>query len=246
MTRSMNWHLRGASALVIGTLVFGASSHAATIAWTDWTSATGGASGTASGSIALSPAISVTYAGQTTGRLVNYPSWNPASTFSGGTVSNAPPQADSSIGLTGGTAQVNTLSFSAPVTDPVMAIWSLGAPGNPATFNFTSAEPFALQSGGPSAEYGGTSITVSGSTVSGAEGDGVVEFSGTFSSLTWTNPSFESYYAFTVGIAGAATTSVTPEPSSVILFLFGILLSVLVAVRRTKLVGLSKHGSSLE
>ncbi|HEX4165361.1 MAG TPA: hypothetical protein VHZ55_07795 [Bryobacteraceae bacterium] len=55
-------------------------------------------------------------------------------------------------------------------------------------------------------------MTVSGNTVLGAEGNGVLRFNGTFSQLTWTNPSFENYYAFTLGVAGQAGPAVIPEP----------------------------------
>ena len=140
-------------------------SQAATITWTNWSSVTAGNPGSETGTIALSPSISVTYSGQTNGRLVNYPSWAPAATFSGGTVSNAPPQNFNAVKLMGGVTTTNTITFSEAVTDPIMAIWSLGAPGNPASFNFTASEPFTIQAGRGSAEYGGSSITKSGNNV---------------------------------------------------------------------------------
>ena len=160
-----------ASVLILGGFIVAVpAARSATIAWTDWTSVVAGNPGSATGTIALSPAITVSYAGQTNGRLTNYPSWTPVSTFSGGSVSNAPPASDNSIQLVGGTSATNTITFSSPVTDPIMAIWSLGAPSASASFVFTAAEPFTLESGGPSAEYGGRSITVSGDTVTGSEG----------------------------------------------------------------------------
>ena len=51
--------------------------------------------------------------------------------------------------------------------------------------------------------------------MSGAEGNGVVQFAGTFASLSWTN-TFEDYYAFTVGV------SEVPEPASLALALVGL------------------------
>ncbi|HEY6988068.1 MAG TPA: PEP-CTERM sorting domain-containing protein [Bryobacteraceae bacterium] len=217
------------AAICLGALVLTMPSHAATITWTDWSSVTAGNPGSGTGSIA--PSITVTYSGQTTGRSVNYPSWTPTGSFSGGTVDNAPPRSFNSVALTGGNTNTNTLTFSTAVVDPVFAIWSLGAPSVPATFNFTSAEPFTLQGGGPSVEYGGSSITVSGNTVSGREGNGVIQFSGTFTQLTWTNPSAESFYVFTVGIAGTAPPPTgVPEPAS--LLICGAGLAGLVFLRK--------------
>jgi hypothetical protein len=108
---------------------------AATIAWTNWSSVTAGNPGSGTGTIALSLSISVSYSGQTNGRLVNYPSC-------------APPQNFNAVQLMGGVTTTNTITFSEAVTDPIMAIWSLGAPGNSASFNFTASEPFTIQAGG--------------------------------------------------------------------------------------------------
>lgn len=90
-------------------------------------------------------------------------------------------------------------AFSQPVTNPAFAIWSLCTAGKTCSFNFTAAEPFNLISGGPNSEFGGQSIVVAGSTISGSEANGVVQFIGTYSSLTFTTPIFENYYVFTVG-----------------------------------------------
>ena len=97
---------------------------------------------------------------------------------------------------------MDTITFSKPVVNPVMAIWSLGAPGTTASFNFTASEPFTIESGGPSAEFGGSAIFVcSGNSlaVCGTEGNGTIQFQGTFSTISWTNPAFENYYGFALG-----------------------------------------------
>lgn len=208
-------------AVSLTTAAFTLPLHADTIDWTNWSAATAGNPGSATGTIALGSGITVTYAGQNNGLLLNYPSWNPATTFSGGTVSNAPPHANNSVKLTGGSTITETITFSSAVTNPVMAIWSLGAPNSPASFNFTDTEPFSIQSGGPSAEFGGSTITKSGNNVLGREGDGVIQFDGTFTQLSFTTPSFENFYAFTVGAAGASTV-VTPEPAPLALFGLGL------------------------
>ena len=112
--------------------------------------------------------------------------------------------------MVGATGATDIISFGSPITNPVIAIWSLGANGNTASFNFE--ETPTIVAGGPSAEYNGSSIILGAiaNAVYGAEGNGSVVFYGTFSSITWTNPSYENWYGFTVGAAG----STVPEPST--------------------------------
>jgi hypothetical protein len=195
---------------------------AAVVDWTVWSSLTvGSPSGAGLGSISGLPAlVNVSYAGEVlpssyTGfgppPLALTPSWTPGTTFSGGSVGNSPSNLGS-IALSGGPATgVNTINFSPAVVDPVMAIWSLGsANSNSAQFAFPLSESFTIEGGGPSTETGGTAITFfPPNSVNGIEGNGVIQFHGTYSSLTWTNPSFENDYAFTVGAEG-----VVPEPAS--------------------------------
>jgi hypothetical protein len=203
--------------------VFATPAHADTIAWANWTAGTAGNPGSASGT--LDGGITVTYSGQTIG-LTTVPTWTPTSTFSGGPVGNAPPST-ASIALQGTAAGavpiMETITFSAPVVDPVFAIWSLGQTGDPASFDFLSKspQPITLISGGPSTEFHGSSITINGQVVSGTEGNGVIQFDGTFNSISFTTPNFENYYAFTVGYDQTLTPSV-PEPASLSLFGLGL------------------------
>jgi hypothetical protein len=95
--------------------------------------------------------------------------------------------------------------------NPVFAIWSLGSPSLPATFTFNETPTF--EAGGPDF-FGGEAITVSGDAVSGREGSGVVQFTGSFTSISWTD-TFENYYGFTVGDSGAVSS--TPEPTTLTL-----------------------------
>jgi hypothetical protein len=208
--------------------------HADTIAWANWTTGTAGNPGSASGTLA--GGLTVAYSGQTSG-LTTEPSWTPASSFTGGPVSNAPP-GTASIALEGGTTPgapplQETITFSSPVVDPVFAIWSLGAPGNSASFDFLSKSPenFTLLGGGPSTEFGGSSITVNGQTVNGAEGNGVIQFDGTFSTISFNTPTFEDFYAFTVGYDETLTPPTgVPEPAT--LSLFGLGLAALPLARK--------------
>ena len=120
---------------------------------------------------------------------------------------------------------METITFSSPVVDPVFAIWSLGQAGVSASFDFLSKspEPITLISGGPSTEFHGSPITVNGQTVTGAEGNGVIQFDGTFSTISFTTPNFENFYAFTVGYDQDLTpTPSVPEPATLSLFGLGL------------------------
>jgi hypothetical protein len=214
---------------------------ASTITWTDWTSASAGNPGNASGTMG---GITVTYAGQTSGLgslyapsigQTLYPgstssNWGPSTSYVGGVVGNAPPTNYDSVALEGGSPLEETITFSSSVTDPVVAIWSLGQGGTTAAFNFS--DPFSIVACGPSAEYGGGCITQSINNVLGVEGNGVIEFNGTYSSLTFTTPDTENWYAFTVG-------NPVPEPSSLLLLGTGLLGLAFVAFRRAKASGLT-------
>jgi len=196
-------------------LLAAAPARAGVVDWTTWSGATDGSSGTATGTAG---SLTVTYSGEVESLVADYPSWTPSTSYVGGSVGNAPPQSGGIIQLFGGPdgAGTDTITFSTAVTDPVIAIWSLGAGGDPAEFVFNETPTF--EAGGPSLEYGGGAIVVSGDTVSGQEGNGTVQFMGTFSSISWTTPEFEDWYGFTVG---APASSSVPEPASWALLLVG-------------------------
>jgi hypothetical protein len=202
-------------ALIVGAWLSVLAPASAATVWIDWNSAfpsSNFATGTLNG-------VSVSFSGQVLANSQIFGGftggWAPESSFSGGTVTTSPNSVgdiitQNGIGFTG----VNTLTFASAVVDPVFAIWSLGAANAPASYTF-DATP-TLEAGGPSISFGGQSITVAGKVVSGEEGNGVVQFTGTFDSISWTITP-ENFYGFTVGIAGS--TPSVPEPASLALLL---------------------------
>ena len=188
------------------------AAHANVIDWTQWQFNVNGYPGTSDGAMG---ATGVHYAGEIKDLLYNYPSWGPPGTFDGGTVGNAPPPAGGIIQLSNGYI-LDTVTFSNPVLNPVMAIWSLGSVPYPATIDFLGTA-FVIEAGGPSAEYNGIGLLpIGGPGVLGIEGNGTIRFLGTYSSISFvTTP--EYWYGFTVGqdVAGV------PEPATWALFLLG-------------------------
>jgi hypothetical protein len=117
----------------------------------------------------------------------------------------------------GSDSATSTITFETAVTNPVIAIWSLGQVGSGASFDFgVKDNQIKLIAGGTSSEYPGGPLTLIGTTVSGLEGNGTVELLGTFKTISFTTPQFENYYDFTVGIAGAV-----PEPAAWGMMLIG-------------------------
>jgi hypothetical protein len=221
-----------AAVVILSALVFTASAHADDISWNAWSSGTPGDPGSATGAIPGGP--TVTYSGQISSLVLDYPSWTPSSTYVGGAVGNAPLATDNIIQMTGGTGLAESITFSSPIVNPVIAIWSLGSGGNPASFDFTSTEPFSVAAGGPSAEYGGGSITqgtgANSENVYGEEGNGVIQFVGTYSEIDFTTPGFENWYGFTVG-EDATLTNASPVPEPETFMLLGLGLAVLPFLR---------------
>lgn len=74
-----------------------------------------------------------------------YPSWQPASSFTGGNIDNAPPAGDIIAQNGGPGTRVNTITFSQPINNPVMALWSLGNPSLVTQYVFPTNEKVNIE-----------------------------------------------------------------------------------------------------
>ncbi len=205
------------AAVMIAGLASAFPASAAVVDWGLWSHGYTAGNPTGAATAGFSGGRTATYSGELQFINFGYPSFGPGSTFTGGSVSNAPPSANGLVAVYGGTSTIDRITFSSAVKNPVLAIWSLGQPGAPTSFVF--GQPFSVQSGGPSNEYHFSgypeTLTQSGLTVTGEEGNGTLRFNGTFTQISWNNPGFENYYGFTVGV------SAVPETSTWMMMLLG-------------------------
>ncbi len=181
---------------------------AAPVYWTDWTEADDAVIGTITG--AGPDPVGVTYAGGHLFAVVDNSGANyftPASSFHDhGLVDNEPALKDI-IGPLGGNNTRHSLTFSAPVVDPVLSIVDLGHKNGPVTFEFE--QRFDVVSTGS----GGKEIVELPSRVlSGEGGDGTILFSGTFTEIGWKIPVDSDWHGFTVGICGIGEEDGDEEP----------------------------------
>lgn len=205
---------------------------AAPVFWVDWTSATSGVNGSATGVLHIgAKTVDVTYTGQiafaqTNGGGANY--WNPSTPYISPAVDNAPTGTDI---IANSTASVKTLTFSEPVDNLFFALVSLNGNG----YQFDSDFDVVSSGCGYWGCGGLTKVTVPGGyqvNSTGGEPHGVIRFKDAISSITWTSLTNEYWNGFTVGTYGLADPSEVPEPATIGTVLFGIALIGFGARRR--------------
>jgi hypothetical protein len=202
--------------------------HGATVDWTNWTAST---STSATGNVvAGASTVGVTFSGpiaftQLNNTGFNY--WqNPPTPYLSSEVSNAPATSDI-IGL--GSAGTFTITFSAPVVNPLIGLVSW----NGAVVDFAGTPNLQYLSSGCGYWGCGTFANATSSSFDGSgELHGVIELQGTFSSITFTDSVDEYWHGLTVGFERVATT--VPEPGSLPLMLAGLGALGLVLRRRAR------------
>ena len=224
------------SLLFLASVLINGAAQAETIGWTQWSSMSYGKPGQALGTITLpgGAIIDVTYTGEII-QTIDSGNWDvyPGTYSLPGVIENHPSPFDVSIQLIGGSDvfgqfTISQIDFSSPVLNPVLAVQSLGSSIDRAIYEFTSSEPFTIVVQGPGHWGGGyTSLSknATGNQLIGYEGNGVIQFTGTYSRITWIVRDEENYHVFTVGAPLAA-----PEPTTILLF--GLGLVGLAGIRR--------------
>ena len=92
--------------------------------------------------------------------------------------------------------KAHTLKFSENVTNAVMPIWSLGRPS--ITGELTFSQPFIILSSNARLSSGGDAST--GFTLRGDEGNGVIQFLGTYDTISWVVTGVEIWHGMTIGL----------------------------------------------
>ena len=207
--------------LTVAFLMAAGGANAASLTWTDWTNADATTASGTLGGTDVSFSGNLSPSAQTNGG-VNFWETN-SSIYTPTGVENAPPDSDI-IRLTGGFGTgTQTLTFSSAVVNPLMAILSMGQSNVLVNYEFDA--PFTLLNQGVG-YWGGSNTALStapGNVLQGYEGHGLIQFQGTFTSISWTVPLEENWHGFQVGyIDEDQTPSPVPLPAAGWLLLGGL------------------------
>jgi hypothetical protein len=174
--------------------------------WADWQSTD---AGTAAGTLSPpSGTIQIVYSGDLAGAQTSTGTdmFTPSSTFTCATVADAPP-GPGMIEVSGNSEGTDSVTFSEPVTNPVLAIYNLGTGFASESASMFFNVPFTILSSGLNGAglmyFGNEMLLPLDGGVSGVGSNGVVELEGTFSTIQWTNPNdtpYASYTGITVGV----------------------------------------------
>ena len=199
--------------IAVALLLLATPSFAAPVFWTGWTTAT---AGSMTGVITLADlsTVNVTYSGDhylgistVAGGSPDYWALGPDSTYESAVVDNRPP--NGGIVTIGKNTLNHTITFSRPITDVIMGWVSVNGPG------IQFENPFNVLSSGCGHWGCGTLFDAGGNlmrTIGGAEGHGVIQLPGVFTTLTFHSEGAEGWRGFTFGVLGPAGPAV-PEPS---------------------------------
>ncbi|WP_229258757.1 PEPxxWA-CTERM sorting domain-containing protein [Duganella flavida] len=172
--------------------------------------------------------VTVTYTGETFGMDTSAYIYDVPSSFTNAEVTNTPGSNGTILMSGGGPYVVNNFHFSSPVTNPYLDMFSVGQGGVPVSFVFQNGSFTILAQG--SGHWGGGTLTQSGMTVTGVEGNGLLKFSGTYTDISFITPNGEYYYGATVG----GMVSGVPEPATYAMLLAGLGLTGALARRKNK------------
>ena len=191
--------------------------------WANWSSDTVGTF------VQNGNTVTVTYSGP--GGPVDHSAYiyDVPSSFTNAVVTNTP-GTNGSVIMVGGNASVNTFHFSQAVLNPVIDLFRVGQSGVPVRFNFLGGVSFVVGAQG-SGHWGGGSLVQSGNSVIGLEGNGLLQFTGSYTDISFTTPDYENYDGGTVGAMSDVAAAV-PEPETYALLLAGLGAIGMVARRR--------------
>lgn len=216
----MKKNVLASAAMLLASAIAAPAFAADTVSWANWSTL---ASGTMQQG---SNTITVSYNGENLGIDHNAYIYDVPSSFTNAQVTNTP-GTNGTILMSGGGTRVNTFHFSQAVTNPYIDVFSVGQNGVPVAFNFLNGASFSILAQGGGHWAGGSLTQTSPSSFVGREGNGLLQFNGTFTDISFTTPNSEYYYGATIGIAAAV-----PEPETYAMMLAGLGALAFAARRR--------------
>lgn len=182
---------------------------ASQINWTNWYSATIGNSSIAYGNIGT---IQITYEGDISGYQLDQftgaglqdnhaNNWTEGAPppYTGNQIVDNAPTANEMIAVSGPRTGLddNRIRFSQEINNPILAIVGLGSLGQAVTFVFN--RPFTVLSEGTGAWGPGLHSRPDEYSITGLEFNGILQFSGPLTEISWDSPDYHYWQGFTVG-----------------------------------------------